>query len=225
MQAICVEKSGDFDIIPIGTVEDEAASAFSFSGVSRSRKHPHSLLGNNIMLQPKAIETRYRGVLYRSRLEARWAVFFHHLNLDYSFEPEGFELPFSWYLPDFYVREWNAYVEIKDRDGYGPDAVIKGFELQQATGKMVILLVGRPYPGKYVGLTWPGDTLAVGGEFARCSHCDSGIALSRNGSHITLLDNGCFNAHSTYTLNKQLAEAYRAAISARFEHGEGIVNG
>lgn len=61
----------------------------------------------------KAIETRYNGRHYRSRLEARWAVFFDTLGLSYEYEPEGFEFDGMRYLPDFYIREWDAYVEIK----------------------------------------------------------------------------------------------------------------
>lgn len=40
----------------------------------------------------KAIETVYRGYRFRSRLEARWAVFFDALGLEWEYEPEGFDL-------------------------------------------------------------------------------------------------------------------------------------
>jgi hypothetical protein len=40
-----------------------------------------------------AIETTYRGMTFRSRLEARWAVFFSTLGLQYQYEPERFSLP------------------------------------------------------------------------------------------------------------------------------------
>lgn len=53
----------------------------------------------------KAIETVYNGYRFRSRLEARWAVFFDALGVKYEYEPEGFELPSGqWYLPDFRVK-------------------------------------------------------------------------------------------------------------------------
>ena len=53
----------------------------------------------------KAIQTEYNGYLFRSRLEARWAVFFDALGVDYEYEPEGFELPSGdRYLPDFKVK-------------------------------------------------------------------------------------------------------------------------
>jgi hypothetical protein len=61
----------------------------------------------------KAIETEYNGCLYRSRLEARWAVFFDNLNINYDYEKEGFEINTERYLPDFWIRDWNCWVEIK----------------------------------------------------------------------------------------------------------------
>ena len=53
----------------------------------------------------KPIETQYNGLRFRSRLEARWAVFFDTLGVEYEYEPEGFELPSgARYLPDFRVK-------------------------------------------------------------------------------------------------------------------------
>ena len=51
----------------------------------------------------RAIETRYKGYRFRSRLEARWAVFFDALNLRWEYEPEGFTTSAGPYLPDFRV--------------------------------------------------------------------------------------------------------------------------
>ena len=53
----------------------------------------------------KAIETEYNGYRFRSRLEARWAVFFDELGIKYQYEPEGFDLDGTLYLPDFYLPE------------------------------------------------------------------------------------------------------------------------
>ena len=62
----------------------------------------------------KAIETQYKGYRFRSRLEARWAVFFDALGLDWEYEPEGFDLGESgWYLPDFYLPKQKVWIEIK----------------------------------------------------------------------------------------------------------------
>lgn len=62
----------------------------------------------------KAIQTQYRGYFFRSRLEARWAVFFDKLGIEWQYEPEGFELGSAGrYLPDFYVPDLGAWVEVK----------------------------------------------------------------------------------------------------------------
>lgn len=61
----------------------------------------------------KPIETVYNGYRFRSRLEARWAVFFDAMGLAYEYEREGFDLHGEWYLPDFWLRDLVAWVEIK----------------------------------------------------------------------------------------------------------------
>jgi hypothetical protein len=53
----------------------------------------------------KAIETQYKGYRFRSRLEARWAVWLDEIGWAWEFEPEGFELADGErYLPDFLLR-------------------------------------------------------------------------------------------------------------------------
>ncbi len=61
----------------------------------------------------KPIETKYKGYRFRSRLEARWAVFFDEMGIEYQYEPEGFEVDGMRYLPDFYLPDSNKYVEVK----------------------------------------------------------------------------------------------------------------
>lgn len=47
----------------------------------------------------KGIETEYRGILFRSRAEARWAAFFDLLGWPWQYEPIDLE----GYIPDFVV--------------------------------------------------------------------------------------------------------------------------
>lgn len=62
----------------------------------------------------KAIETVYKGYRFRSRLEARWAVFFDAAGIKYLYEPEGFEMEDGTkYLPDFYLPDMNTFFEVK----------------------------------------------------------------------------------------------------------------
>ena len=57
------------------------------------------------MANIKPIETYYNGYRFRSRLEARWAVLFDALNIQYEYEAEGYYLPNGEkYLPDFVLH-------------------------------------------------------------------------------------------------------------------------
>ena len=55
------------------------------------------------LTNPKPIQTRAYGHFFRSRLEARWAVFFTRMGLKWEYEPEGFDVNGELYLPDFRV--------------------------------------------------------------------------------------------------------------------------
>ncbi|MCK9495237.1 MAG: hypothetical protein M0R75_07040 [Dehalococcoidia bacterium] len=62
----------------------------------------------------RPIETTWNGRRFRSRLEARWAVFFDSLGVRYEYEPEGFDMgEHGWYLPDFWLPHIETWVEIK----------------------------------------------------------------------------------------------------------------
>ena len=61
----------------------------------------------------KPIETKYNGFRFRSRLEARWAIFFDMIGLKYEYEVEGFEINEIRYLPDFYLPTLDRWFEIK----------------------------------------------------------------------------------------------------------------
>jgi hypothetical protein len=68
-----------------------------------------------------AIPTRYAGCHFRSRLEARWAVFFDHVAIDWEYEPQGFLVGMYGenlrpYLPDFYLPGLGLWVEVKGAD-------------------------------------------------------------------------------------------------------------
>jgi hypothetical protein len=80
------------------------------------------------MNQIKAIETTYKGYRFRSRLEARWAVFFDTLGVPWKYENEGYQKEIDTdlgtktmrYLPDFFLPcRWGGgmFVEVKgDKD-------------------------------------------------------------------------------------------------------------
>lgn len=101
-------------------------------------------------MEIKAISTVYNGIRFRSRLEARWAVFFDKLGIEYLYEFEGYQLPSGWYLPDFYLPHIDSFVEIKpepepEKERWGSLASKKCGELAMLTQKKVYLQNGRPY--------------------------------------------------------------------------------
>jgi len=68
------------------------------------------------------IETDYAGYRFRSRLEARWAVFFDKIGIPWEYEAEGYETPLGRYLPDFRLKLHDRHVlfEVKPDRGVNP---------------------------------------------------------------------------------------------------------
>ena len=96
----------------------------------------------------KIIPTKYRHTTFRSRLEARWAVFFDELGIEWVYEQEGFDLGNTvWYLPDFYLPKFNrgTHVEVKYLGG----DFSKSQKFTEVTGKMIWLCEGAPAPKRY----------------------------------------------------------------------------
>lgn len=71
---------------------------------------------------PNAIQTRYKGYHFRSRLEARWAVFLDACGTKWQYEVQGYDLSkvtdmdgllLRKYLPDFWLPEEDVWLEIK----------------------------------------------------------------------------------------------------------------
>ena len=127
----------------------------------------------------KPIETQYKGYRFRSRLEARWAVFFDTLGVKWEYEPEGFDLgEAGWYLPDFRVTSPQGMVtwyEVKPQ-GVTSDMKFSAFKCAidaRADTTQAALLSGDPT-----------DVLGEEPETHACPRCGS---LARLGSISSLL--------------------------------------
>lgn len=100
----------------------------------------------------KPIETKYKGYRFRSRLEARWAVFFDHAKIKWEYEPEGFELDCgSRYLPDFFLPDVNSWVEIKGKKANDRElSVCQSFSksLHPVSEPLQLTLLGHPSMAK-----------------------------------------------------------------------------
>lgn len=94
----------------------------------------------------KPIETYYNGYRFRSRLEARWAVFFDVMGIKYEYEPEGFEADGVKYLPDFYLPEADRWIEIKGKKLTMEDIekCSRFCEAQDKDGVKFTVFIGQP---------------------------------------------------------------------------------
>lgn len=69
----------------------------------------------------EAKPTYYKHVLYRSRLEARWAAFFDFMGWEFEYEPE----PFKTWSPDFVIHTLQSYAEVKPYSHWSDDLMNK----------------------------------------------------------------------------------------------------
>jgi hypothetical protein len=62
----------------------------------------------------RTVPRTYRGQNFRSTLEARWAIFFDEMGIEWVYEPEGYIVNNEeWYVPDFYLPQFKTWAEVK----------------------------------------------------------------------------------------------------------------
>lgn len=176
----------------------------------------------------KAIDTHYNGYKFRSRLEARWAVFFDALGIKYEYEKEGYDLGDGlYYLPDFYLPESNEFVEIKPLNKYTPPKA--WYFAGKFTG-------AKNIPESYV-IDWREEIFNINGNTSNiqenegyylingdfyigpfyrdhsCTHGSDGGHVLETAWYVNYHDNSSFNEsgvknlkHYTETLNKSLKQ-------------------
>jgi hypothetical protein len=185
----------------------------------------------------RALPAVWRGRRFRSRTEARWAVFFDHLKVGCQYEPEGIALPDGRrYLPDFLVAG-SIVLEVKpplaecdERDASSRDR-LQALVAARPPFKGVILH-GTPADYRGFQVVWPealADGSAAGSpawapvRWRECRRCE-GIWLVHTddefGSAVS-----CAAGCTSYKYNgfEHLAHRIRAAIDASqtvtFEQG------
>lgn len=84
-----------------------AAKATSSRGAAAPKKNPR-------IPRAKGLEVNYSGHIFRSRLEARWAVLLDLLDIDYDYEVCFYRVGDGLtYLPDFYLPGLDLWLEVK----------------------------------------------------------------------------------------------------------------
>ena len=193
----------------------------------------------------KAIETIYKGYRFRSRLEARWAVFFDALGVRYEYEPEGFDLGNGmYYLPDFRLKCWGTrgsvcdkpfdlYIEVKGHMTQKDADKIWAFVLNPSNkdakeeGDLVnsVLVVGDIPDPDYEAQSYelgsydPMDGIDIYAwnyETLDGDHFAAYPAVTTHGQFY--LDGD--DSHYTTMDVSIIQEALKKARQARFEHGE-----
>ena len=186
----------------------------------------------------RPIETLYRGYRFRSRLEARWAVFFDALNLKWLYEPEGFETPSGRYLPDFHVDKY-GWFEVKPRrltenerekafavSSHTHEPVYRIGQLPEAYGSYCIwdcdLLQGSGMPAEKLDpITAEILTFTGCKTFADALQADMEYYRNKYGKpHPRHFKNGAMASHPASPFSGDDAAASDIARSARFEFGE-----
>lgn len=190
----------------------------------------------------KAIETQYKGYRFRSRLEARWAVFFDSLGLKWEYEKEGFEFDGTRYLPDFWLPSLKLWVEIKgevnwiknDNGWTYSSELDKCEKFKDAQEWPVACVIGTPGEERIHFFAWD-VTDSSGGSYqdddSKWYITEDGIVTLDVNPHRDdrsfISNNLCgipmpwFEKHKPAILGKYLLKnAYEYARSARFEHGE-----
>jgi hypothetical protein len=187
----------------------------------------------------KAIETRYNGYRFRSRLKARWAVFFDTLSVQYEYEKEGYDLgQYGYYLPDFWLPAFSSWLEIKPDNMCLNDEAMKQkyWALAQQTDRVVFLffacsqiVVTNPdtdprihHCGYYFTPDKDFDGMMAFGDCFLCSK----ITLGHWGSHQMYCTpqydflHCATNSQGDGEESPRILRAFEAARSARFEFGE-----
>lgn len=168
----------------------------------------------------KALETKYRGIIFRSRIEARWAVFMDALDVKWDYEPEGYDLDGLLYLPDFWLPDQQCFYEVKPHAPTN-DEVLKAIRLAEFTKHTVFIShEGVTQPDYGSGSDSPRAYFPGGGEdtpywWCECPACGK-IGLQYCGWSARI----CRKAHceEKYPGHKKprLVRAYELARCHRF---------
>ena len=122
------------------------------------------------MSEVHAIPTVYKGIEFRSRLEAKWAIMFDYLDWPWQYEP----VDFKGYIPDFHIDfgRKQFFIEIKPaftQDDLRP-ALDKAVRALGESREETILVLGGS-PG---GMAWRGSPHLVWGLNALMDQPDCG---------------------------------------------------
>lgn len=98
-----------------------------------------------------SVPLTYRGVRYRSHLEADWAAMFDSLDIYYQYEPEPLRLPSgAKYDPDFFVPNQHLYAEAKGAHNerlWKPQELAAALDVMIGWKQYMVVVLRAPGPG------------------------------------------------------------------------------
>lgn len=170
----------------------------------------------------RAIETEYAGCRFRSRLEARWAVFFDRLGIRWNYEPEGYEFDGVRYLPDFGFPEIGGFAEVKGAQA-SLDRDLERITTFSAAKRTKVVILGE-VPAPVSNLGTPMHSMVVNGEVGTSIAVNLRFAdgFSWFFAHVAIKTPVTTEWRNWGGISPwpELIDAYAAARGARFEFGE-----
>lgn len=167
-----------------------------------------------------AIETRYGGALYRSRTEARWAVFFDLAGMAFQYEADGFALGSGAYLPDFWLPGPRVFLEVK---GVEPTPAERRKVADLVAARECDALIAVGGPEERFGLLWFDASGERPGRYVlaqdRITPCGFWLVADDDAHHLG--PNLTTERPRGPMFSGVLEAAYEGAGSARFERGQG----
>ncbi|MBI2934632.1 MAG: hypothetical protein HYY29_03575 [Chloroflexi bacterium] len=164
----------------------------------------------------KAIETVYKGYRMRSRVEAKWGVYFDKMGFLWEYECEGYDLDGKWYLPDFWLPQVNMWAEVK-AGPFTAEAKDKCRLLARLGGYPCLMLNGPPAMKSYWAMEPLDGDYPETTDYALSNYRDYPKAEHRFYSSVCLDLNNVQDRSSFWAMFGDMEAAVIAARQARFE--------
>jgi hypothetical protein len=174
------------------------------------------------MAEIKAIETHYKGYRFRSRLEARWAVFFDALDIVWYYEHEGYKTgKGDFWLPDFYLPTFDGGCLVEVKPKFVPKEIKRIHKFILLLGKKVFLAEGLPDLRVYKMLFREDNPAPAVLEYDGIPNADQAYDANRMFVYPGYEEpNGTVSQEYWDCLGTTYLNAVKRAKGARFEHGE-----
>lgn len=184
------------------------------------------------MNESGARKTSLTGTLFRSELEARWALFYRQMGIGHSYKEKPVDFDTVSCEPDFYLNSHSVWTMVCTMFPTGEEKA-KARLLAERSGDPVYLFYGQiPDPHPVDPLWYSGSAMAFfpdgrGDEaywWCECSNCESaGIEFEGRATHLPC---GCLKRifpgwDLPHDFSGRILRAYRVAREAKLTTASG----